>query len=110
MMVAARDRDFPRIGKVTAISAGATLQASIDVLWYELEKAATKPRWRRYFRPSNSQGKLLIDQIVLYDFSLTKNGALEEEITRLSERDYIDMHQEKCFHTSPLMKLHRKCL
>ena len=83
MKVAARDGDFPRIGKVTAIPAGATLQTSIDVLWYELEKAATKPRWRRYFRPSNSQGKLSIDQIVLYDFSLTKNGALKKS------RDYL---------------------
>ena len=83
-MVAAEGANFPRIGRVAAVSANPTLQSSVEVEWYCQERAPHKPRWLRYFRPSTDSGQLQIDEIILYDFELTKKGALKKKT-----RDYL---------------------
>ena len=45
MMVASKDVDFVRVGRVTNIPADRTLQSVVQVLWYHQEKATQKPQW-----------------------------------------------------------------
>ena len=84
MMVAAKGVGFPRVGKVTSIPEDRTLHSSVQVQWYHQQRAPHKPRWLRYFSPSNVSGELKIDEIVLYDFNLTKMGSLKKK-----SRDYL---------------------
>lgn len=79
-MVAARgDNNFPRIGKVAEIPADMTLKSAVVVVWYKQERARHKPRWMRFFTESTQSGKLAIQDIILYAFSLTNKGALKKK-------------------------------
>ena len=69
--------NFPKIGKVISITDNSTLESDLEVEWYIQERAAHKPRWLRYFHPSKKQGHIKRNYIILYDFELTKKGALK---------------------------------
>ena len=84
MMVAMKVDNFPKLGRVTGVPTNATLQSTIDVIWYRQQKASHKPRWLRFFKPSEVSGKLKIGEIVLYDFTLTNKGALKKK-----SREYL---------------------
>ena len=84
MMVAVRGDSFPRVGKVTSIPATPSLQASIGVQWYHQQRASHKPRWLRFFMPTPDVGNIKIEEIILYNFDLTKKGALKKK-----SRDYL---------------------
>ena len=76
--------NFPRVGRVTTVPSDPTLQFFIQVEWYKQERATHKPQWLRCFSPSAVLGELQIDEIVLYDFELTKKGAFKKKT-----RDYL---------------------
>ena len=80
MMVAARGVDaFPRIGRVTKVPGDMTLKSTVAVVWYNQERARHKPRWMRFFTETKQSGALAVEDILLYDFSLTKKGALKKK-------------------------------
>ena len=87
MMIAVKGDSFPRISKVTNLPATPNLQSLIGVNWYHQQKAAHKPRWLQFFLPSTQTRSIMIEEIVLYDFDLTKKGALKKK-----SRDYLQEH------------------
>ena len=83
-MIAAKGDNFPRVGRVTEIPSNPNYQSEVEVDWYRQERAPHKPRWLRYFQSTNVIGKLPIEDIILYDFQLTNNGAFKKKT-----RDYL---------------------
>lgn len=53
------------------------------IQWMNQERAPHKSRWLRYFKSSVHTGSVFLDDIILYDFELTKKGALKK-----STRDF----------------------
>ena len=84
MLVAVKGQSFPQIGKVTYIPDSPTLESSLQVQWLQQEKATHKPKWLRFFKSSSALGNILFSDIVLYDFDLTRHGALKKKA-----RDYL---------------------
>ena len=90
MLVATSGATFPNIGTVKAIPPNPCMDSTIHVHWMEQERAPHKPKWIRYFKPSTKRdavGTVTINEILLYDFQLTKNGALKKKC-----RDYLRVH------------------
>ena len=78
---------FPKIGKVVALPPNLSLTSDISVHWMIQEQAPHKPKWVRFFKPSkkrNAEGTTPINDVVLYGFELTANGAL-----RKKTREYL---------------------
>lgn len=87
MLIAIVGDKFPNVGTVQAIPSNATLETKITVHWMTQEKASHKPKWLRNFKPSHSKnaiGQILIKDIVLFGFELTKKGCLKKK-----SRDYL---------------------
>ncbi len=82
MLVATGEGAFPRIGTVEAIPPNPSLESPLTVHWMEQEKAQHKSKWLRFFHPSlkkDAVGTISYGDIVLYDFVLTKKGALKKK-------------------------------
>lgn len=89
MLIATTGGDLPKIGKVPK------LHSVISVHWMVQERAPHKPKWQRYFRPKSGTtalGNVAIQDIILYGFDLTKNGALKKQ-----SREYL---QKACSSSS----------
>ena len=74
-------------GKVVALPPNLSLTSDISVHWMIQEQAPHKPKWLRFFKPSkkrNAEGTTPINDVVLYGFELTANGAL-----RKKSREYL---------------------
>ena len=84
MLIAIEENSFPRLGKVIQIPTNRTMESSIEVEWLIQETAPHKPKWLRHFKASNDKGNISFSSIVLYDFVLTKMGALKKK-----SRDYL---------------------
>lgn len=89
MLVAAEAQQghFPRIGRVLSIPPEPTMDTPLSIDWMVQENAAHKPKWLRFWRESpkkDAQSSILFSEIVLYDFQLTKCGALNKK-----SRDYL---------------------
>ena len=95
MLIATTGGDLPKIGKVQAIPSDPKLHSIISVHWMVQERAPHKPKWQRYFRPKSGAtalGNVAIQDIILYGFDLTKNGALKKQ-----SREYL---QKACSSSS----------
>ena len=68
-----------KLGKVINIPPTPTLEANVEVLWYQQQRASHEPRWLRFFIPSAVSGIIRISDILLYDFVLTNKGALKKK-------------------------------
>ncbi len=78
---------LPKVGKVLALPSQLPMDSEVTVHWMEQENAVHKPRWLRYFKFSkkkNAVSSIVLKEIVLYDFELTKNGALKKK-----SREYL---------------------
>lgn len=84
MLVAVAGKSFPRVGMVKEVPENPHLHSEADVQWMEQERAAHKSKWHRYFRQSNAVGKIMYNEILLYDFQLTERGALKKK-----SREYL---------------------
>lgn len=88
MLIAVVHDNFPRVAKVEVIPGCSKLPVTVQ--WLEQERNPQKPRWLRYFRQSRKKQPLGIvpySDIVLYDFELTKKGALKKK-----SRDYLQKY------------------
>ncbi len=89
MLVAVQEAAFVQIGTVQAIPPDPHNDTLVTVHWMEQERAPHKPKWLRYFKPApitkkNAVGTVTFADIMLYDFQLTKSGALKKK-----SREYI---------------------
>ncbi len=87
MLVATEGVAFPQVGKVQVIPPNSGAATPITVQWMEQERAPHKPKWLRYFKPTEVTGTISFEDILLYDFELTKCGALKKKT-----RDYLQKH------------------
>ena len=90
MLVAMQGSTFVRIGTVQVIPADP--HNDVTVQWMEQERAPHKPKWLRYFKPSpinrkDAIGTVKFEDVILYDFELTQNGAL-----RKKSREYMQKY------------------
>ncbi len=72
------------MGKVLALPSQLSMDSEVTVHWMEQENAVHKPRWLRYFKKKNAVSSIVLKEVVLYDFELTKNGALKKK-----SREYL---------------------
>ena len=87
MLIAILEDGFPRVGTVVAVSPNPCQTSEVQIHWMIQEKATHKPKWLRYFKPSqrkDAYGRIKIEDIVLYGFDLTEKGALKKK-----SRDYL---------------------
>ena len=85
MMVALGNKqETPIIGEVVWIQPNPTLHSKLTVLLFNQERAPHKPKWLRYFRKTTKESDFFMNDILLYDFSLTHKGAI-----RKSTREYL---------------------
>ena len=92
MMVAiTATSEIPMIAEVSSIEPNPTLESRITVTLFEQESNKHKPKWLRYFKKTAEHAESQISDIILYDFELTRMGAL-----RKSTRDFLmePAHQE----------------
>ncbi len=69
-------------GKSFSPSFSIVNDSEVTVHRMEQENAIHKPRWLRYFKLSKKKtavSSIVLKEIVLYDFELTKNGALKKK-------------------------------
>lgn len=85
MMVAitAKSR-IPAIAEVTLISPNPTLESMVMVNLFKQESNKHKPKLLRYFFKAEQFAEIKISDIILYNFELTKMGALQK-----STRDFL---------------------
>ena len=76
--------DIPTIGEVVAIEPNPNLDSKCTYTVYKQETYKKKPKWLRYFSKTASTNDAKLGDIILYDFSLTKNGAI-----RKSMKDFL---------------------
>jgi len=80
---ASRSGSFPKVGKVVAIPSNvSSITSEVTVHWMEQEQAPHKPKWFRFFKLSSKKNAIsttAMQDILLYDFELTKNGALKKK-------------------------------
>lgn len=84
MYIAAQEGTLPKLGRVVSLPSERSLHSLVEVQWLVQEKAPHKPRWMRYFKETDKIGSLPLSDVVLYDFELTKNGALKKK-----SREYL---------------------
>jgi hypothetical protein len=90
MLIAVTGKDrMPKVGRVHAIPPNFTYDSSIPIQWMIQERAPHKPKWMRHFKqlPLNSKnafGNVLIQDITLYGFELTRKGCLKKK-----SREYL---------------------
>lgn len=84
MLVAVQEGSFPKIGRVVSILANPSLESSVIVKWLSQERAPHKPKWLRYFKETNEEGAITVSTIVIYDFDLTRMGAMKKK-----SREYL---------------------
>ena len=82
--------DFPQIGTVQAIPPNPDATSEIAIELMQQERAPHKPKWLRFFKPSSVIRTVAFRQIILYDFELTKCGALKKK-----SREYLQEHFKK---------------
>ena len=79
-----------QVGIVQSIEGTSSLNSKLTVNWMAQEKASHKPKWLRSFKIStkkDSLGTITFNDILLYDFELTKNGTLKKK-----SRDYLQKY------------------
>ena len=85
MLVAVQGKsEVPVIGEVLSIPPNPDLHSKILIVLYDQERAVHKSKWLRNFTKSVKEREISIEDIVLYDFSLTSRGTI-----RKSTREYI---------------------
>lgn len=80
MLVAVEGKsEIPTIGEVTAIEPNPTLESKFSYITYQQDKKSVhKPKWLRYFSKTTSTNDAKLRDIILYDFHLTKMGAIRK--------------------------------
>ncbi len=84
MLVATDGIAFPRVGTVQVIPPNPDAASQVTVQRMEQERAPHKPKWLRYFKPTAVTGTISFEDVLLYDFNLTKSGALKKK-----SREYL---------------------
>ena len=81
MMLAFRSmtNQVPDIGKVCCIASNPNINSQIEVKLFKQERAPHKPKWLRYFFPTDKKCTLLFSDVLLYDFELTRKGSLKKK-------------------------------
>ena len=70
---------LPSIGEVTGVPDNPCTNSNIQLHYYIQERAPHKPKWLRFFRKSERwTGTACYHDVLLYDFTLTKMGALRK--------------------------------
>ena len=82
--------DFPQIGTVQAIPPNPEATSNITIELMQQERAPHKPKWLRFFKMTSVIRTISFKQIILYDFELTKCGALKKK-----SREYLQEHFKK---------------
>ena len=88
--VEAEERKFPRLGTIRSLPSDLSLTTELEVHWMVQERSPHKPKWLRFWSPStrrNAVGYTRISGILVYDFQLTKHGALNKK-----SREYLQSH------------------
>ena len=65
------------------------LESTIEVEWFQQEKAAHTPRWLRYFVLYSTIGVVAISAIILYDFQLNNKGSLKKKSREFLQAYYV---------------------
>ena len=81
---------FPQIGTVQAIPPNPDTTSNITIELMQQERAPHKPKWLRFFKMTSAIRTVSFKQIILYDFQLTKCGALKKK-----SREYLQEHFKK---------------
>ena len=81
---------FPQIGTVQAIPPNPDATSKITIELMQQERAPLKPKWLRFFKMTSVIRTVSFKQIILYDFQLTKCGALKKK-----SREYLQEHFKK---------------
>lgn len=80
---------IPSVAEVTQIPPNPSLESSINAVTFEQERAPHKPKWQRYFNKTDKTCDILLKDIVLYDFKLTKNGAFQKTTRTYLQADCL---------------------
>ena len=84
MIVAFEEDRGVCIAEVSCIPPNPCLDSMISINLFRQERAPHKPKWCRCFHRLGKICSIKYSDIVLYDFQLTKNGALKKKT-----RDYL---------------------
>lgn len=73
-----------QIAEVGTIPPNPNINSVINCILFKQERAPHKPKWLRSFSKTEKFNSVRYSDIILYDFELTKNGALKKK-----SRDYF---------------------
>lgn len=78
----------PYLATIVEVPFNLSLESAVTVNWLNPEKAPHKSRWLRYFKPSTQTASVSLQDIILYDFELTKSGALKKQARDFLKQEY----------------------
>lgn len=81
--------NIPEIAEVTSVPVKPSMLSLIHIHYFKQERASHKPRWCRYFHKTvHSYGTATYKDILLYDFTLTKMGALRKSTRECLQKQF----------------------
>lgn len=78
----------PFIAIVTEIPPTLSLESSITINWMDQEKALHKSKWFKCLKTTTQSATVPLHEVILYDFELTKNGALKKHTREFKKNEY----------------------